>query len=162
MQEGSRHGRQTPVPHETYLQDAQDDEPDISPEGWTNVLAAWMDATGLSDTGLDMLQPPPPPPPRPEYGVRCLACLPVLTYTSPVATAVQLCGTLLSQRTWTAQQRLCAAGKAPSADAALLRGVCQRPEGSWQWRAPHGAQRQLAVGLQCQQQVRTMPQGCVA
>ena len=90
LQEGSRHGQ---AQYEA-LPLAEDDDLDVSPEGWTNVLGAWMDASGLNDSPRDTFrsgQLPAEPAVSAVHGsLPCLpwaACRPPAWRNWPLASA---------------------------------------------------------------------------
>ena len=104
MQEGSWHGSGAAA----FEQPPEDDLLDVSPEGWTNVLAAWMDASGLSDNPLDSLQPAPvqlpePAPPQPLTSVRPAAVVAVRSRAPWVHKACRSCSCLPAHLTVSAQ-----------------------------------------------------------
>ena len=49
---------QPPQPAPSPFQQDEEEDSEVSPEGWTNVLAAWMDASGLSEAGWEPVCPP--------------------------------------------------------------------------------------------------------
>ena len=46
-----------PSPFQEEEEEEEEEDLEVSPEGWTNVLAAWMDASGLSEAGWEPVCP---------------------------------------------------------------------------------------------------------